>query len=372
MGLFDKWIKKNNVSSQKIEVLPPTEGGCLGEAEQMANVVTAGLESANYSDMNAQLSNIVASDETRIKYVFEHPSIVGTFVAMTLCMVATIIYFYFLFIGITTSLFSKEYLALGVVVAIVSVIILCVNISLISRFIVAIKYKVRFDIYYELLGFKNWEFVEDFAICSNQNEGLVIKDLNKALKNKLIPQGHFSRDNLVFMVSNNTYDKYMEKPAVYDRYFKKALEDRKRIESRSKYISEIMERGEQYIKKLNDFRVLLKDKTVIKKVEHLKNVVSMIFHEIDVNPAQAQFLSVFLNYYLPTTEKLLDTYVSISENKSATSNLSNAKKEIDEALNTIIIAFESVLERLYEEYEMDITSEIDALELVMKSEELAE
>lgn len=371
MAMLDNlFFKKANNSYEKSEKLPTSEKERLDEAGQMANVVIAGIESENYSDMNLQLSNIVSAKYEKIEYVFEHPSVVRTFIAMTVCVVATLICIYFMFIGLTTSLFSAEYFTIGVTGTVISFVMLFANIFFISKFASVIRYKIRFDIYNELLGFKSLEFVEDLAVCSKQKEPTVIKDLHKAVKQKFIPQGHFNRDNLVFMVSDKIYDKYMEKPAVYDRYFQNKIEERRRVEARTERINQIMEAGEQYIKKLGDYRALIKDKTVSRKIDRLSTVVSMIFHEIDVNPSQAQSLGVFLNYYLPTTEKLIDTYVSITENKICVSNMSTAKKEIEDALNTIIASFEDILEKLYEEYEMDITSDIDAMELVMKKEGL--
>lgn len=372
MGIFSNiFKKKSNSVDSGIAVLPASQPCCLGDAEQMAYVIAAGLESENFSGMNQQLANMMPGQQERTEYVFDHPGVVGTFFALTLCVIATIVYFYFLFIGSLTSYFSEELFSVGAVFAGGSLAILFVNICLISRLVSTIKHKTRFDVYIEILGFKSLEYVEDLALCSKQKEPKVIKDLNRAIKQKLIPQGHFSRDNLVFMVSDKVYDKYMEKPAVYDRYFQKQLENRHRERSRTKRISQIMNTGEQYIKKLNDFKVLVKNKTVSRKIERLSNVASMIFHEIDVNPEQVNSLGVFLNYYLPTTEKLLETYVSITEKKISVPNLSVAKKEIEDSLNTIIHSYEVILEKLYEEYEMDnISSDIAAMELVMKKEGL--
>lgn len=368
MGLFKNLFdKKVSNPSAEIELRSAKETGALGNAEQMANVVAVGLESENFSGINQQLTSMAPTQQGRIEYVFEHPGVIGTFVTMTLCVVATLIYFYFLFIGIGTIAFSDKLFAVGALISGVSLAILFINIYLITRFISAVKYKMRFDIYIELLGFKSLEYVEDLALCSKQKESTVIKDLNLAIKQKLIPQGHFTRDNLVFVISDKAYDRYMAKPAVYDSYFQKQLEERHRTKSQTQHIDQIIEIGEQYIKKLNDFKTLVKDKTVSRKIERLCNVVSMLFHEIDVNPSQVNFLEVFLNYYLPTTEKLLDTYVSITEKKISAPNLATAKKEIEDSLNTIINSYEVILEKLYEEYEMDITSDITAIELVMKA-----
>jgi lipoate-protein ligase A len=102
----------------------------------------------------------------------------------------------------------------------------------------------------------------------------------------------------------------------------------------------------------------------------METIVSTIFHEVDVNPSQADSLGMFLNYYLPTTEKLLDAYITIGEKQVTGKNLSKTQKEIEESLETIIVAFENILEKMYEAHEMDIASDIAAMEIMMKQEGL--
>lgn len=369
MGLLNNlFSNKSSKSSDNDDLLTSTENGSLSEAAQMANVVTVGLENQDFSNMNQQLMSIASVEETKLEYVFNRPAIVKTVVSIILCVVATLSFLYCLFISGSTAVFSKEYFLLGIIGIIISSLLIIFNISLIVKLISSLKFNIRFASYCEVLEIKRLVFIDDLTSYSKLSESTVIKDLKKSIKHKLIPQGHFSREENVFMVSDNIYNRYLEKPAVYDRYFQKQLDERMRTESRTKRLNEIMELGEQYIKKLNDFKVLIKDKAIAKKVEKLVNIVTMVFREIDVNPSHAQTLGVFLNYYLPTTEKLLDTYVSITEDKSSEQHLIATKKEIEEALNTIIISYDGVLAKLYEQYEMDISSEIDALEIVMKKE----
>ena len=121
---------------------------------------------------------------------------------------------------------------------------------------------------------------------------------------------------------------------------------------------------------MQGYAVLIKDKHISKKINQMENVVSMIFHEIDVNPSKEDSLGIFLNYYLPTTEKLLESYITLNERDKSAGNIATIKKEIEEAISTIVIAYESILEKLYEEYDLDIVSEIAALELSMKQDGL--
>ena len=369
MGFLRKlFSKKQSTPSDILEVEQATGTGYLGEAEQLANVVAAGLEKENYSGMNRQLAAISQRSAEKETFVFEHPRVNWKFFAITACLFLSAAFTYFLYIGVCTACFSDQLFSVGIIISIVSVLVFLINIILISKFISSIRYKARFDKYEELLSFKRLTFTEDLALSSNKTEPAVIADLQKAIRLKLIPQGHFSKGDLVFMVSNDVYEKYTEKPAVYDRIFQKKLDERRRVKSRTQKIAKIMETGNQYIEKINGFSTLIKDKSISKKLSKMENIVSVIFHEIDANPEQADSLGVFLYYYLPTTEKLLDAYVSIGEKQYSDKNSAMAQKEIEEAITTIITAFESILEKLYEEQEMDISSDIAAMELSMKHE----
>jgi len=371
MGLFDKILKKKNINSDnELEFIPTNETGYLSEAEKLAYIVDAGLEKADFSTMSHQLTNMVPIQQERIEYVFNNNGIFGSALALVISAFNTVLFSYFLIISIGTMVLSKSHFSIGLLISILSIAFLVLNVTFITKLIRYVKYKIRYNVYEDILGFKSMEFVEDIALCSKQNETTVIKDLSKAIKQKLIPQGHFTNNNLVFMVSDSVYEKYTEKPAIYDRYFKKQLENRQRSKTRTSRVNAILETGEQYIKKLNDFKTIIKDKTISNKIERLENVAVMIFHEIDVNPLTVNSLGVFLNYYLPTTEKLLETYVSINEKKADVPNLSKAKKEIENSFGTIIQSYEVILEKLYEEYEMDIASEVEAMEVVMQKETL--
>ena len=100
----------------------------------------------------------------------------------------------------------------------------------------------------------------------------------------------------------------------------------------------------------------------------MESVVSMIFHEVDVNPEQADKLGLFLNYYLPTTEKLLEAYIDLDEKEIKGKSLQKAQKEIELSLDTINDSFEKLLDKFYQEKELDIASDITAMEVIIKQE----
>ena len=71
---------------------------------------------------------------------------------------------------------------------------------------------------------------------------------------------------------------------------------------------------------------------------------------------------MFINYYLPTTEKLLNAYIDINEKKIEGNNIAKAKKDIEQAIDMLIVSFEGILNQFYESIEMDISGEIAVME----------
>lgn len=374
MGLFRNiFAKKTHESEQLLQVAPAINAGLLGRAELVANVVSAGIEQENFENMNQYLDEISNKEEAAEMYVFPQPGISGPVASILMCIILSCAFLKFILIGIGTLAFSNdtEHTAYVIPMLMISVAALILNVVMICRSVSVLRFRKRFCFYSEILRFKGLEYIENLAAFSGMPKNTVIRDLRWAVKQKLIPQGHFSRENIVFMVSNQLNNQYLQKPAVYDRYFRKQIEEKNRIESRTEEISQIIEMGDEYIQKIHDSNVIIKDKAVSRELDKMEKVVATIFHEIDVNPEYAHTLGLFLYSYLPTTAKLLEAYISLGEKKVPGKSLAKTKKEIEEAICKINSAFEHILERLYEEHEMDIISSIEALEIVMAQEGLA-
>ena len=169
----------------------------------------------------------------------------------------------------------------------------------------------------------------------------------------------------MFIASDELYSKYEENKPEYDRYYKQLIEERARIEERSDEIQKILDIGNEYLEKIQNSNQLIKDKDITEKLNKMEKIVATIFREVDINPEQSGKLSMFLNYYLPTTEKLLTTYIDIAEKKIEGVSIRNSKKEIEHGLDMLIESFEGILNQFYEEQEMDIVSDVAAMEAIM-------
>ena len=72
----------------------------------------------------------------------------------------------------------------------------------------------------------------------------------------------------------------------------------------------------------------------------------------------------------PFFEKLLTSYLDLDEKPIQGNSTENAKRQIRESVEKLNTAFEGILERFYQEKEMDISSDISAMEIIMQQEGL--
>ena len=360
------------MNERKIISKSKSKSPFLVDAEKAAKIVNEGIKKGEFSSMNEELESLSPKKGEREQYVFSCPKNTGNIVFIVIASFLMLVFVYFGLISTATMMYSNVYRLYGLIGLLGSVAIELINICIIINNAMNIKFLGRYEKYSNLLKYRSIEIIEDIAVFTKVSVNVVISDLQKAVKRKYIPEGHFGTDNNIFISSNEIYTRYKAKQAVYDRYYRKQIEERARMKERSKEMAQIMDFGQKYIAKIHESNDIIKDKMVSHKLDEMEKIVSMIFHEVDINPDQADKLGLFLNYYMPTTEKLLEAYIDLDEKLVKGKSLEKAKKEIEDSLDTINIAFEGILDRFYQEQELDIVSDISAMENMMKQEGLKE
>ncbi len=97
---------------------------------------------------------------------------------------------------------------------------------------------------------------------------------------------------------------------------------------------------------------------------------NLIKKNVERVPESADDLHKFMDYYLPTTTKLLQAYIDLDRQEIAGQNITATKKEIEDTLDTINAAFEKLLDGLFEETAWDISSDISVMKTMMAQEGL--
>lgn len=129
--------------------------------------------------------------------------------------------------------------------------------------------------------------------------------------------------------------------------------------------------GRQNLRSLKDAADSISDEAVTLPLSRMIEAGDKIFRALEKNPRDSQQIRKFMNYYLPTSVKLLDHYRTLSS-AGAGENVQKSLESISGSLTMIAEAFEKQLDRLYADDQLDINAEISALETMMAADDLTE
>ncbi|SFP35757.1 5-bromo-4-chloroindolyl phosphate hydrolysis protein [Oscillibacter sp. PC13] len=105
-------------------------------------------------------------------------------------------------------------------------------------------------------------------------------------------------------------------------------------------------------------------------IVRLEQVSQKIFDEVRRDPKKLPQIRKFMDYYLPTTLKLLNSYDRMSAAGISGENIDATLAKVEGMMRTIVAAFEKQLDSLYGAEALDISTDITVLENMMAREGL--
>ena len=127
--------------------------------------------------------------------------------------------------------------------------------------------------------------------------------------------------------------------------------------------------------KLREIRALneaIKDPGVSERIDRIGELTASIFRVVQEKPEHAEEVRKFMNYYLPTTLKLLKSYSLMEQQSYQGENIQNSRKRIEDVLDTLVRGFEQQQDRLFRTEAIDVEADISVLETMMASDGLVE
>ena len=117
------------------------------------------------------------------------------------------------------------------------------------------------------------------------------------------------------------------------------------------------------IRRAND---AIADPILSAKIDRLEAITARIFQAMEADPRKRERMDTFLNYYLPTTQKLLDSYAEFEAAGVEGENLRQAKSRIEATMDKIVQGFEHQLDELYRSDALDVDSDIRVMETMLR------
>jgi 5-bromo-4-chloroindolyl phosphate hydrolysis protein len=225
--------------------------------------------------------------------------------------------------------------------------------------------------------------ISDLARAVIKSDKSVLKDIKDMIKSGFLPRARLDSTEQVCMVTDRAYEQYLG--AESDRMAreqrekdqKKAAAEKLRAEN-EEYKNlpanavEILEEGKEYIAFVRHINDVIPDtEEMSNKLYRLEEIMNKIFAQVKKDPTSADELHKLMNYYLPTTKKLLNAYVELDKQPEVGENITQTKREIDDAMDTINMAFESLLDGMFQDMAWDISSDISVMKTMMAQDGLA-
>ena len=149
-------------------------------------------------------------------------------------------------------------------------------------------------------------------------------------------------------------------------------EPQKEDDTLSPELKSVIHQGETSIKTIRRLNDEIPDERMSAQIDLIERLTAQIFDSVRQKPEKLGQIRQFLNYYLPTTIKLMEQYVQLQNQSVKTENIDEGMQKIEGLLDKVIVAFRRQLDALYEADVVDITADIRVMEQMMAGEGLTE
>lgn len=130
-------------------------------------------------------------------------------------------------------------------------------------------------------------------------------------------------------------------------------------------LAAVLEQGQQAMAKLQALLDGIRDYRVSAKIKQIEALTGAILRQVERSPDKLKAVRQFMNYYLPTTLKLLEQYVQLQDVGLKGENIQSGMAQIEALLDKVIVAFQKQLDGLFAREVVDITADIRVMEQMM-------
>lgn len=130
--------------------------------------------------------------------------------------------------------------------------------------------------------------------------------------------------------------------------------------------------GNLAIAEMKSLNESIKDEKISRQIDRLEEISGKIFDCVKASPEKLPQIRKFMNYYLPTTLKLLNAYDRMGSQGVSGENISGTMERVENMMGTIVTAFERQLDGLFGDQALDISTDITVLENMMAREGLSD
>lgn len=130
-------------------------------------------------------------------------------------------------------------------------------------------------------------------------------------------------------------------------------------------------RAEEVLKRIRDDNDRIADREISLKIDRIELLTGEIFRYLSKHPEREGELRTFMDYYLPQTLKILETYAQLEAQGVETDNIRKAKGQISDVLDQLTESYERQLDKLFDTDVLDISADIDVMKKMLQNDGLS-
>ena len=154
---------------------------------------------------------------------------------------------------------------------------------------------------------------------------------------------------------------------------RKAEEERRKKEEASNIpltgdetADNVILKGQEMLKTIRMENAQIPDQTLTAQMDTLTEKCQQIFRTVSESPSKAPQVRKFMNYYLPTTLKMLANYRTMQQRGVSFQEMAQARETAVRGMNMVLTACQKQIDNLHKENMLDISTDIDVMEQMLK------
>ncbi|MDO4292470.1 MAG: 5-bromo-4-chloroindolyl phosphate hydrolysis family protein [Eubacteriales bacterium] len=214
--------------------------------------------------------------------------------------------------------------------------------------------------YAALAGQNRYLRLKELADQTGQPAGKLIRDIRSMIRSRVFVQAHMDEENGFFILDDETWRDYLEELGERRR------ESAGKTESAEASAEEKIEReGRAYMDRLRRLNDEIPGEVISDKLSRLDYLLGRIFAALREHPENCPQMRRFMEYYLPTTVKLVEAYAEFDRAGVQGEHVRAARAEIEKTMDTINGAFSKLLDDMYQDAAFEAAADAKVLKTVL-------
>mgnify|MGYP000559739232 FL=1 len=229
----------------------------------------------------------------------------------------------------------------------------------------------RYKVYLKALGKNTHIALEKLSRSVGKPVKFVRKELQGMINQGLFLEGHLDHEEQNLITSDETYAHYEQSRLQMEaRKQAEAAAPKQPSSAPDPKVQDVLDRGNAYLREIRRCNDEIPGEEISAKISRMEAIVQRIFERAKAHPEIIPDLKKLMDYYLPMTIKLLNAYADMDRQPIQGDTIRASKQEIDTTLDTLNLAFEKLLDSVFQDTAMDVSSDISVLHTLLAQEGL--